>query len=415
MHKNEGTLRAYMDGELDAEACAAVAAHLRECSACRRELESLASRASATSHYLQALGPRGAELPAPAPVALARLYTHLEDERPVPRPDSRRVVSGGLIEMFQRMLNTRYRAAWAGLAAIVVIAALFTLAPVQAAASQFLGLFRVRKFAAISVNPASLQNLDMVGGQIDKLLSDQVTFVKKPSEPVTVESATVASQKAGIPVRLPAALTSTPRLTVQGGVEATAKIDLARVQAILDAAGRSDIKLPESLDGANVEFAIPPMVAAEYDCGATTLVKPSRDYSGVGGAPAPQPAALPSKCVMLAQLASPSVDAPAGVDVSQLGEAMLQLFGLSPEDARHFSRTIDWSSTLVIPVPADAATFRDVTVDGGPGVLVQSDVRKNGGLSRTHYALLWEKNNVVYALSGTGDPTRAIEIADSLR
>jgi len=79
MHKNEGTLRAYMDGELDAEACAAVAAHLRECSACRKELKSLASRASATSHYFEALGPRGAELPAPAPVALTRLYAHLAD------------------------------------------------------------------------------------------------------------------------------------------------------------------------------------------------------------------------------------------------------------------------------------------------------------------------------------------------
>ena len=415
MHKNEGTLRAYMDGELNAEACAAVAAHLRGCSACRRELESLASRASATSHYLQALSPRGAELPAPAPVALARLYDHLADERPVPQPEGRRDLTGGWVEMFQRMFNTRYRAAWAGLAAIVVIAVLFTLAPVQAAASQFLGLFRVRKFAAISVNPASLQSLDMAGGQIDKLLAEEVTFVKKPSDPVAVASAAEASQKAGIPVRLPAALTSAPRLTVQDGVGAKAKIDLARVQAILDAAGRSDIKLPASLDGANVEFAVPAMVSAEYDCGAPVVVKPTGDFSGVGGAPTSRPAALPSKCVVLAQLASPSVDAPAGVDVAQLGEAMLQLLGLSPEDARHFSRTIDWSSTLVIPVPADAATFRDVTVDGGPGVLVQSDTRKSGGPSRTQYALFWQKNDIVYALSGTGDPARAIEIADSLR
>lgn len=412
MHKNEGTLRAYMDGELDAQACAAVAAHLRECSACRRELESLASRASATSHYLRALSPRGAELPAPAPVALARLYDHLADERPVPQLDSRRDVSGGWVEMFQRMFNTRYRAAWAGLAALVVVAALFTLAPVQAAASQFLGLFRVRKFAAISVNPASLQNLDMVSGQIDRLLSDEVTFAQEPSDPVAVASAAEASQKANIPVRLPTALTSAPRLTVQGGVEATAKIDLARAQAILDAAGRSDIKLPASLDGANVEFAIPSMVTAEYDCGAAVVVKPTND---LGGAPAARPAAVSSKCVVFTQLASPSLDVPAGVDVNQLGEAMLQLFGLSAQDARHFARTIDWSSTLVIPVPSDAATFRDVTVDGVPGVLVQSDTRKSGGPSRTHYALFWQKSDIVYALSGVGDPARAVEIADSLR
>ena len=77
MHTNEGTLRAYLDGELEAQMCTAVAAHLRECAACRKQLDRLASRVSATSHYLQALAPRGADLPAPAPVALSRLHARL--------------------------------------------------------------------------------------------------------------------------------------------------------------------------------------------------------------------------------------------------------------------------------------------------------------------------------------------------
>ena len=403
MHKNEGTLRAYLDGELDAQACAAAAAHLRECAACRKQLESLASRTSATSRHLQALAPRplplgkGAELPAPAPVALARLHKRLANEEgrsarlALRRPD-RQAFAGGFVEMFKQMFNTRYRAAWAGLAAILVVASLLTLAPVQAAASQFLSLFRVRKFAVVSVNPASLQNLEKAGGQIDKLLSDSATFVKKPSEPITVTTAAEATQKAGIPVRLPTALAGAPRLMVQDGVDAKIKIDLARVRAILEAAGRSDVKLPDSLDGASVEFIVPPMAAAQFgDC----------------------PRGL--DCVSLVQLASPTVDAPAGVNVSQMGEAMLQLLGLSPDEARHFAQAIDWSSTLVIPIPTDAATFRDVTVDGVSGVLVQADSRKSGGPNRTHYTLLWQKNDVVYALSGTGDPTRAVEIADSLK
>ena len=397
MHKNEGTLRAYMDGELDAQACAAVAAHLRECAACRKQLESLASRASATSQHFQALAPRGAELPAPTPVALTRLHARLANEEgrsahlALRRPD-RQASAGGLIEMFKQMFNTRYRAAWAGLAAMLVIAALLTLAPVQAAASQFLGLFRVRKFAVVSINPANLQDLENVGGQMDKLLSDSVTFVKKPSEPITVTTVAEASQKVGIPVRLPTALSGAPRLMVQDGVDAKVKIDLARVRAILDAAGHSDVKLPDSLDGASVEFIVPPSAAAQF-----------------GNCP------RGTDCTSLVQLASPSVDAPPGVDISQVGEAMLQLLGLTPEEARHFAQAIDWSSTLVIPVPTDAATFRDVTVDGAPGVLVQADMRKSGGPNRTHYTLFWQKNDIVYALSGTGDPTRAVEIADSLR
>jgi len=293
--------------------------------------------------------------------------------------------------MFQRMFNREYRVAWAGLATIVIVTLLFTLAPVQAAASNFLGLFRVRKFAVVSINPANLQDLDKIGGQIDKLLSDQVTFVKQPKEPVSVASAAEASQQVGIQVRLPSALADQPKLQVQDGIDAKLKVDVNRIHAILDVAGRSDIRLPSVLDGANVEFIVPPMVMANYgNCS-----------SG-------------STCVSLVQLASPTVDVPKGVDLAQMGEAMLQLLGLSPAEARHFARSIDWSSTLVIPMPTDAASFRDVTVDGVQGVLIESKPQYRCA-RKVQYVLLWQKNDVVYGLTLWDDATRGIEIANSLK
>ena len=417
MHTNEGTLRAYLDGELDQRVGAAVAAHLRECAACRRQLESLASRASAASQHLQALAPRAAELPVPAPIALSRLRQRLAHQQVGPVSQDRpslRQPEGGLVEMFKRMFNSRYRAAWAGLAAVFVVAVLLTLAPVQAAASQFLGLFRIRKFAVVSISPAALQSLDQVGGQMDQLLSDSVTFAKRPGAPVAVADAAEATQKAGLPVRLPSAVQSAPRLTVAEGMQATVQVDLARVRAILDLAGRGDIKLPGVLDGANVEFNVPPSVRAEYDCNRTwsSEIAPMPDLTRPTPAPLPEPSL---NCVTLEQLASPTVNTPPGVDISQVGEAMLQLLGLTPQEAQHFARTIDWSSTLVIPLPTDAASFRDVTVDGVPGVLIQSNPRSSGGPRFTHYTLFWEKNGTVYALSGTGDAARGVELANSLR
>jgi hypothetical protein len=407
MHTNEGILRAYLDGELNERTGAAVAAHLRECKTCRRQLESLAARVSATSEHLQALAPRGAALPAPAPVALSRLHARMASEFAV-----RQTTLGGVFTMFQRTFR-KYRVAWAGLAAVVVIALLLTLSPVQAAASNFLGLFRVRKFAVISINPASLQSFEQAGGQIDKLLSDNVTFVKQPGEPVTVATADEASQKAGISVRLPSVLTA-PKLTVEDGTDAKLKVDAARVQAILNMAGRSDIQLPKALDGATVEFIVPPAVTAQFNCGSphpmpapstgdTQFPKPSVEL------PAPS-----AECVTLMQLTSPTVDTPKGVDLAQVGEVMLQLMGLDPAEAKHFASTIDWSSTLVIPMPTNAASFRDVTVDGAQGVLIESRAQSRGqGLRQ--YLLLWEKNGVVYSLTGWNDPARGIEIANSLK
>ena len=413
MHTNEGTLRAYLDGELEAQMCNAVAAHLRECAACRKQLDRLASRASATSHYLQALAPRGADLPAPAPVALSRLHARLAQEsgRPVSSAPYRPI--GGLLEMFKRMFNSRYRAAWAGLAAALVIVSLFAFEPARVAASQFLGLFRVRKFAVVSINPANLKNLDQAGGQIDQLLSDSVTFVKQPGEPVAVANAAEASQKAGIAVRLPASLKPSS-LMVQDGVDARLKVDLARAQAILDVAGRTDVKLPKAIDGAEVEFIVPPMVTAMFDCGEPRpmTVKPADGQGPAVNVQMPQPS---SNCVTLMQLASPTVNTPPGVNIAQVGEMALQLAGLTPAEAQHFSQAIDWSSTLVIPLPTDAGSFHDVTVDGVPGVLIESNPRQSGGPRYSHYTLFWQKNDTVYALSGTGDATRAIEIAASLK
>jgi len=409
MHTTEGTLRAYLDGELSERTGATVAAHLRECSACRKQLEALALLTSATSGHLQTLAPFAARsVPVPAPVALARLHTRLANER-----SRDQTASGGLLTMFQRMFNRKYRAAWAGLAAIVVIALLFTLAPVQAAASEFLGLFRVRKFAIIPINPANMQSFQQAGGQIDKMLSDDVTFIKQGGKPVTVATADEASQKAGIPVRLPSALAA-PKLTVQDGVDAKLKVDAARIQAILDMAGRNDIQLPTALDGANVEFIVPPTVVAEFNCdsphpmpavpaGDAALPKTSVEL--------PEPSA---ECVTLMQLASPSVDAPKGVNLAQVGEAMLQLLGLSPAEAKHFASTIDWSSTLVIPMPTDAATFRDVTVDDAQGVLIESRPQYRGPATR-QYVLFWQKNDIVYSLTGWNDPARGLDIANSLK
>jgi hypothetical protein len=114
------------------------------------------------------------------------------------------------------------------------------------------------------------------------------------------------------------------------------------------------------------------------------------------------------------QASSPSVDVPPGVNLSQVGEAMLQLLGLSPAEAKHFAQTIDWSSTLVIPVPANAGSFRDVAVDGVDGVLIEMRP-SNRGPVRTQYMLLWQKNGVVYGLSGWDDPARGIELANSLK
>jgi hypothetical protein len=269
---------------------------------------------------------------------------------------------------------------------------LFSLAPVRSAAAALLGLFRVRKFAAITFDPSQTQlNNQDIASNISKLLSNNITVLKQPGPGQTVASAAEASALVGIPVRLPTYLPSSvdeqPDIRVEDGMAVQIVVDVARAQALLELAGMSDIQIPQALDGATVTIEVPSVVIAQYD-----------GYQGD---------------FMLTQLRSPAVNLPPGVDLAQMGEAGLRLLGLSPEEARQFSRNIDWSSTLVIPLPTDAAAYQDVTVDGASGVLI---TERNGGYrGYPSYALLWQKDDVVYSLVGQGSAEDVLTVANSLQ
>jgi hypothetical protein len=211
-----------------------------------------------------------------------------------------------------------------------------------------------------------------------------------------VAGAAEASALAGIPVRLPTALpdwaSAQPDIRVEDGMAAQIVVDRARAQALLDLAGLSDVQLPQALDGATVTIEVPPVVIAQY----------GRPQIGPGGA------------FVLTQLRSPTVNLPPGVNLAQLGEAGLRLLGLSPEEARQFSRSIDWSSTLVIPLPTDIAAFRDVSVDGVSGVLITERSTPERDYA-PHSILLWQKNGVVYSLAGQGNAEDMLAVANSLQ
>jgi hypothetical protein len=288
-----------------------------------------------------------------------------------------------------------------------------------------------------------------------------------------VADAAEASRLAGFEVRLPQGAATTPRLSVQDGTAFEFTVDRARAQTILDAVGESAaasdgssdgfepsaILLPEAIDGAKVGVAIPAGVSAEYgDCASMEAGPPSRhpvdsvdgvdsedgdvrdggsrDSEGltvfgqkVGdqdsgsqdsggqagdlGNRAEGSSGSRSGCLMLAQIPSPEVTAPPEIDVASLAETGLRVMGFSPMEARTFSHTVDWTSTLVLPIPRGSAKSTALTVDGVDGVLVQ----RMGGDDRPRkgYTILWVKDGRVYVVAGSDrDTDRGLALANSL-
>jgi hypothetical protein len=175
---------------------------------------------------------------------------------------------------------------------------------------------------------------------------------------------------------------------------------------LLDEAGRSDLVLPESVDGAEISVNIPAAVSVAYG----TCPKPQADTSEADNEQNPD-RRYPD-CVILVQIPSPSVSAPADLDINQLAQIGLEFTGMSAEEAASFTSTVDWTSTLVVPIPSNAATYEQVTVDGVTGTLIQRPSRD--GESPT-FAVLWVKDGIIYAISGRGTSSeQAIEMANSL-
>ncbi|MBV9308629.1 MAG: hypothetical protein JOZ45_20955, partial [Acidobacteriaceae bacterium] len=99
------------------------------------------------------------------------------------------------------------------------------------------------------------------------------------------------------------------------------------------------------------------------------------------------------------------------LDITALAEAGLQVAGMSAADAHNFCQTVDWSSTLVIPIPQNGSAYRTVPVDGVNGTLITAEPHGNF-IGR--YALIWIKNGIIYSLSGKGQPDKALSLIGSL-
>lgn len=386
-HLTDGDLRAFVDGEADATA----AAHLESCAECRSRLEAVSQRAAWTAASLPT--PTAAEATRAPYNALARFKDRQRKET----------------SLMNTLFSKRFRPAWAAFAALAALVVALMFPPVQAFASNFLGLFRVQQIAILPIDTTRLSELSgdsSTAKQISQLLSDSVNVTHEPGKPQLVADAAAASQTAGFTVRLPDNRTDLSQITVQDGTAFELNINRERAQALLDEAGHNDLQLPASLDGAPIQVNVPSSVTALYgDCPQFNpdQGKPEDGEGSTGR--------RYFKCVFVTQIPSPTVNTPPDLDVQKLAEIGLQFTGMTAEEAHNYAQTVDWASTLVVPLPNNGASYTQVNVDGVTGNLIERP-----GDDAPQYALVWVKDGIIYAVSGLGTNSQAaLDIANSLK
>lgn len=326
----------------------------------------------------------------------------LHEHRREPRPGFARSLRARLrqsedVETDAR--ERRWNPALIATFALAVVALSFSFPSVRATAQNLLDLFRVRTFAPVAFDPAKLDKLKALApkeGESDaNMLFANVEVLEKPDAPRTFTSLGSAASAAGIPGRsvteLPSGM-SVSEITVTGHGRTRFQIDTQKLGTILETLDLRDVRVPVELNGRTFTVDMPAAIRQQ--------LKSSRHQ------------------VEFIQAKSPEMELPVGTDLSQLGEVGLRILGMDAGEARRMAGSIDWKSTLIVPLPLDATTYREVTIQGNKGLLVtrQRGAGPDGeGSRRSGSMVLWSQDGRIYALAGDVEQTALVEMAESVR
>lgn len=303
--------------------------------------------------------------------------------------------------IWQNLLKPQYRTAWISLVVVAVLIASLSIPQVRVIANSFLGLFRIEQIEAVDVG-ISLSNLpremEHSFEAIDNLIGDQLR-IDKVVQPIPVINLAEAGSMVEFTARQPIHPEGERKIFYQEATTVRLMIDQQKWQALLDTMGYGAFVIPKSADGAEVIIDIPAAVVISIgDClyneiNEVKLAHPNTE-----------------NCTVFLQSTSPTIEAPAGVDINEAGQVLLQALGMSATEAEQFSATVNWATTLVVPVPSDMK-YRQVIVEGVNGIFLEEETYPG---EKAVYTLLWLKDGVLNALIGDGSLADALQSVDSL-
>jgi len=307
-------------------------------------------------------------------------------------------------ELRQRLLaQGELRTTWsprlvpslAGGLLVGLVIGFFAFPSVRASAQAMLDLFRVRKFAAVKFDQSRIDKLKQLDHDKALMVFDTQETVHEPGPPQVVSSLEAAGAAAGMPVArpsyLPAGL-SADTVRVEGAGEMRLSVSEAKLRALLDALDLHDVTVPSGIDGKVVDVRKPPIVIQQF-----------RSSGGHARA-------------TLVQSNSPEIAVPAGMDIARLAEVGLRVLGLDPSEAHRVATTTDWRTTVLVPVPMNASTFREVTVRSAQGLMITTAGQNVEG-ERQHEGtiVLWSEGERVYAVMGNVSNKDLLQMAESVQ
>jgi hypothetical protein len=281
--------------------------------------------------------------------------------------------------------NGRVRLGLGAAAALAVMLVTALTPQGQSAAAQFLAQFRSQRLAIVSIDPTQTRL------QLPELNRLAIVKGDTRARPEPVSSIAEATQRAGFDVRvppdtaLPATLNSEPRISVLKPNEVRFTFDRARAAEYFKSINRSELQLPDRINGTTLLVDVPAVAVLEYS---------STNRNDLG--------------MFVAQAGEVHAGTEGGASLEDLRDYLLTLPTLSESTVRQLRALSDWRTTLPIPVPVEQVLWQQTTVNGVPGYVFAN----RNGLGG---AMIWNSSGRIYGVAGATTQAELERVATSLR
>lgn len=372
-----GFIQSFLDGECGHEKSVQFIAHMEGCAVCSKQLEELAALDSWTRETMEQELFRPADQVKVNTEAAWQTFSQRSGQHTRSALQNRTATKEQVAKRRWKDMNTKTKKWVTGTSAAAVLLVSLSFPQVQAAANDFLSIFRMDKVEFVKVTQSDLREVEGWLGSgkagemelkgIGKVWIDEAVQGKiDKGEHYQSYNSREAAEKAGVKLpALPKDMTI-ESIDVSSPYTIHFEMDAEKANKLL-AQLKVENRFDEKLSGKRFSLHVSNMqnIWMKND-------KASFSYSVVS---------------------TPELQAPEGVDMAQLRDTMLSLPFIPNNVKKQMLSIDDWQHTLPLPYMEDGdSKMKEVKVHGQAGVLITSSYNKQ---------LIWQENGQIHTLGSS--------------
>lgn len=385
-----GFIQAFLDGECSSKESKQFLLHLEYCETCRIQLDELSALDSWTREKMEHAFSETNDVKVNTEAAWQRFTQSIEKTTDTYALERQTITNRATIRRSWNQMNKQTKRWVTGASAAAVLAVSLSFPQVQAAANDFLSIFRMDKVEFVKVTQEDLQELEqwIANGNVGEMELKGIGKIwidendqEKLEQRNHYYNSKEAAVKAGVKLpELPKDVT-VDSVDVNSPYTMYMEIDADRANKLL-AQLQVEARFDEKLSGKRFSLKIPQMQHVWMTVGEENI-----GYSVVD---------------------APELSAPEGVDLAQLRETLLALPFIPDQVKKQMISIEDWQHTLPVPYMADGESeMKEVKVNGQNGMLIT-------GKYNSH--LMWQQDGQIHMLEGSEKNTDGLlDFANQLK